>query len=63
VHPDGSGRTELVTLANFVTWSPDSQRVAYDSPLGDVHVVNVDGTNDHVVLNGSQNFDWRPATN
>ncbi|GAB2975841.1 hypothetical protein GCM10027076_11730 [Nocardioides montaniterrae] len=56
------------------TWSPDGTRLAYvlitgdpysmsssDAPTADVHVVNADGTGDHLVAAGAGDPSWGPG--
>jgi Tol biopolymer transport system component len=45
---DGGGKRKLTT-ATSPTWAPDSRRIAYLNPSGQVRVINVDGTGDAAV--------------
>jgi len=45
---DGSGKRKLTT-ATSPSWAPDSRRVAYLNPTGQVRVISADGTGDAAV--------------
>jgi Tol biopolymer transport system component len=45
---DGSGKRKLTTPTS-PTWAPDSRRIAYLNPSGQVRVINADGTGDAAV--------------
>jgi Tol biopolymer transport system component len=62
VNRDGSGEQEILggVSAGIPVWSPDGTQIAYQA--GGLWVVNSDGSNPHMVFNGSSlGFTWEPV--
>ena len=64
-NPDGSGFTRLTydrrVDGETYAWSPDSSKIVYSS-LGQIYVVNRDGTNDHQLTTTAASYNpvWSP---
>lgn len=75
MNPDGSGKTRIGTLSpetdymiNDITWSPDSERVAFDAIRWDaddydIYVINVDGTGFRNITSHPDVYEQFPAWN
>jgi Tol biopolymer transport system component len=62
MNSDGSNRSRLTNDAAWEfspSWSPDGSKLAYNYGVGDLHVMNADGTN-HTVLGWGYSPDWSP---
>ena len=68
MNADGSGETRLTDSEDRdyeVTWSPDGSRIAFvshrDSFLGDLLVMNADGSDQTTIAKGAYGPAWSPA--
>lgn len=61
INVDGSGQTPLAP-GSAPRWSPDGTRIAYLGFDSNIHVINIDGTADTILVNGPfiGSYAWSP---
>lgn len=67
INVDGTGLTKLTANGHWPSWSPDGTQIVYGAPvgkLGQLFIMNADGTNQHQALTSGSVIDvvWQPSS-
>ena len=61
INYDGTGKYIIpgVSGVSHFDWSPDSTKIAYSNDNGELHVFNIDGTNNNQIATSAEAVAWR----
>jgi Tol biopolymer transport system component len=63
IRPDGSQNHLILDTDTYgpISWSPDGKQLAYQGFGNNIGIINADGTNNRLLIDGCGNPDWAPT--